>query len=171
MFEEILNPLFFTEKGRYLSLAALTVAGLLLLSSVLDTFSTWHSDFVLAHAKPVMATNLSDETGALIASIPQAHLFGESASGDLLPITSLQLHLTGIVKMTQALLSRAIISEAGKSGKLYAVGDTLLAGIKIYAINDDNIVLERGGHLEKLPLTRAHLLFQDRPKSLWSNPM
>ncbi len=172
MFEDILNPLFVTEKGRYAGLAALCIASLLLLSSVTQTFSNWHSDYILAHeAVAPSAVKLSDGAAELIAQLPQAHLFGQEASGDadLLPITSLQLRLTGVMRMPQDMLSRAIVSQAGQSGKVYGIGDTLTAGIKVVAINDDNIVLERAGHLEKLPLARPPVLFKDKPKSLWSD--
>ncbi|MDR3478889.1 MAG: type II secretion system protein N [Gammaproteobacteria bacterium] len=169
LFEDKLAPLLNTEKGRHLAIATLLLASLILLLTLIEVLMTWHADYVISEHKPPF-TNTEDASEMMqemIARIPSQHLFGQSADDDFLPITSLQLHLTGIIQVPESNLSRAIISEGGQSGKIFNVGDELTSGIKIYAINPDSVVLEHAGHLEKLPLSRSKLLFQEMPKPLW----
>ncbi|TAK75183.1 MAG: hypothetical protein EPO11_05825 [Gammaproteobacteria bacterium] len=120
----------------------------------------WHSDWVLAHqpmTAPVLTT--SDATTSLIAAIPDEHLFGAGV-GEM-PISSLQLRVTGIVKMEGA-LSKAYISIAGQSSKIYRTGDSLPYGVTVHDITSDAVILENDGHLEKLPLPREQLAFKMR---------
>ncbi|MDR3492518.1 MAG: type II secretion system protein N [Gammaproteobacteria bacterium] len=169
MFEEFSTQMFATQRGRQVGLALSILLSVILLTMLFTTFSTWYSDFLLTQRKVVTtAAPVTDEVSLAISQIPTLHLFGMSSEADaaFLPITSLQLHLTGIIKVYPDNLSKAIISEAGQPGKVYAVGDVLTAGIKISAVNDNGVVLEHGGRLEKLPLARSVLSFQDAPKSL-----
>lgn len=169
LFEERVIPLLHSEKGRYLSIATLVVMSVIFLITLTETFMSWRSDFTISQTPPpVTRTDDAGEVALqLITHIPEQHLFGQSADDDFLPITSLQLHLTGIVQVPESHLSRAIISEAGQPGKIFSIGDALTSGIKIYSINPDNVVLEHVGRLEKLPLSRPKLLFQELPKPLW----
>jgi len=168
MFEEFSTQMFATQRGKQLGLAVSIVLSVILLATLLNILFTWHSDFMLTHKKVITtAIPISNEASQLILQLPSLHLFGQSNEEDaaFLPITSLQLHLTGIVKVDQDNLSKAIISESGQPGKVYAVGDVLTAGIKINAVNDSGVVLEHGGRLEKLPLARPALSFHDLPPS------
>ena len=104
----------------------------------------------------------------MIASIPDEHLFGKafSKSGDV-PITNLQLRVTGIVKVQDeenGSYSKAYISISGQPSKIYQVGDSLPYGVKVYAISHDTVILENGGRLEKLPLPREKLVFKPQHK-------
>lgn len=169
MLRETLAPLISSEKGRLISFGVLAVAGILLFTAVINAFSTWHADLTLARQLPSVATSSSVSESGLIASIPSQHIFGLSAhdNGDFLPVTSLQLALTGVIKNSNNNLSKAIISTAGQPGKVYAVGEEVATGIKINAINADGIVLEHAGQFEKLPLARSALTFNDKPKAIW----
>lgn len=174
MFDEIIAPLFTTEWGRRASWGAMICLALALLWGVLATFSTWYSDFRLIHgaSREVKSSLATDEMKKLVTQIPDQHIFGQAgvlARGATLPITSLQLRLVGVVKAVPEKFSRVIISEGGKPGKVYQVGDSLSSGVRIYAIAPDGVVLENGGRFEKLPLQRAPLLFQGMPKSLYNN--
>lgn len=172
MFEDVMTFLFSTERGRQVGLATVGICGVAAALTFASMIFNWHSDFVLSRQPIIIkkSVSLADENMLLIASIPEQHIFGFSAAEDaFLPITSLQLHLTGIIKVENEALSRVIISEAGQTGKVFAIGDELAAGIKINAINDDGIVVENSGKLEKLPLVRSSLVFQDKPKTLWQN--
>lgn len=127
----------------------------------------WRNDWVIAHqaitASPTVST--SDDTATLIASLPHAHLFGQSLEGDNMPISNLQLHVTGIVKVQneqQNEVSKAYISISGQPSKIYQVGDSLPDGVKVYDIAPDAIVLQNDGRLEKLPLAREKLQFKPR---------
>lgn len=124
----------------------------------------WHSDWVLIHEPAPVASVQTDPTTAMINSLPNAHLFGEAfnkTSG--MPITNLQLRVTGIVKVNKENgdnVSKAYISISGQPTKIYEIGDPLPYGVKVYSITDDAVILENDGHLEKLPLPREKLEFK-----------
>ncbi len=168
MFEDIMAPLLSTEQGRRGGLAAIAIFSLFLLITLVEIPITWHRDYLLAQTAVTtkMAQPASDQTIALIMQLPDQHLFGASGQAADLPITSLQLHLVGIVKADTESASRVIISEAGQPGKVYQIGDSLTSGVHIKAITADGVILENGGHMEKLPLSRPPLTFQGMPKNI-----
>jgi hypothetical protein len=140
--------------------------GLAMLVCITFTYSAWQwrSDWVLAHEDtarmPVIAKN---DTNNLIASIPENHIFGKAMSQ--MPITNLQMRVTGIVKMSgQSGASKAYISVEGQPSKIYQVGDDLPNGVTINTISGDAVILDIEGRLEKLPLPREKLQFKSRPK-------
>lgn len=143
------------------------ILGLFALMMLIYAGNQWYQDWVLAHQAINQSTNLpQDESAKLIAELPNAHLFGQNftASGDV-PVTSLQLRVTGIVKIDTEdndVISKAYISVSGKPSKIYQTGDRLPDGVKIYAITDDTVILENEGRLEKLPLPREKLIFKPR---------
>ena len=82
-----------------------------------------------------------------------------------MPVTNLQMRVTGIVKMSgQSNSSKAYISVEGQPGKIYQEGDDLPNGVRIYTISDDAVILDIDGRFEKLPLPREKLQFKSRPK-------
>lgn len=126
----------------------------------------WYDDWQLANqpvAKvPVVAK--SDAVGKMIAAIPDKHLFGQAFNGNV-PITNLQLKVTGIVKFdgnANAADSKAYISISGQPSKIYQIGDNLPYGVKIYDISENSVILENDGRLEKLPMPRQKLHFKPR---------
>lgn len=124
----------------------------------------WRDDWKLAHQSPPAATQITDKTVTMIAAIPDNHLFGKSAGGKI-PISSLELRVTGIVKVSNEQgneVSKAYISQAGQPAKIYQVGDQVTNGVKIYSIAADTVILENDGALEKLPLPREPLVFKPR---------
>lgn len=139
----------------------LTLIGITLIHIFWQWHSDWHLTQSLVSVKPTIAK--SSETSKLIASLPKAHLFGNALSKDgQVPITNLQLRVTGIVKVEgdeSNTFSKAYISISGQPSKIYQVGDHLPYGVKIYAILPDAVILENDGHLEKLPLPREPLQF------------
>lgn len=166
MLNEIIAPLFTTEWGQRAGWAVLICAALLFTGTFFQTLYNWHDDVVIIKTHPHSAkTTLGDEAVMqMIQQIPDQHLFG---SNQALPITSLQIRLVGVIKAVPEALSHVIISEEGKPGKVYQVGDTLpSSGVKIHSITQDGVVLENDGHLEKLPLQRTPLQFQGEPKPL-----
>src|SRR3990167_41787 len=88
----------------------------------------WQSDWQVAHQEiaPKKIAASSDENAMIIASIPEAHLFGEALAklGEV-PLSNLQLRVTGIVQAGQqsGMLSKAYISIAGQPSKIYELGD------------------------------------------------
>ncbi len=127
------------------------------------TLWQWRTDWVSAHqAIPAPALVSIGATAEKMAAIPDEHLFGAAASD--VPISSLQLRVTGIVKMNSSgnAASKAYISIAGQPSKIYRIGDSLPYGVKIQAITADTVIVENDGHLEKLPLPREKLQFKMR---------
>lgn len=125
----------------------------------------WQSDWALAHeeVQPTSALVSIQDSTSLINDIPNEHIFGQ-ASGDV-PITSLQLRVTGIVKINTeegGSYSKAYISISGQPSKIYQTGDSLPYGVKVYDITSDTVILENDGRLEKLPMPRQQLEFKPR---------
>lgn len=149
---------------RYL-MGGVTALAVLVAASYLYVFSAWYLDWQLAHHTPAPTVKLDiDANARLIAAIPEQHLFGISATGDM-PVTNLQLRVTGIAREIDANnenISKAYISIAGSPSKIFQVGDILPDGVKIYEITSDTVILENAGQLEKLPLPREKLEFKPR---------
>jgi hypothetical protein len=154
MFEEILSPLFSTEWGRRSSIGALVLTTCLLFYVIFDVCLKGYHQFTLLHYHENAPTEIHINLTELMTQIPQWHLFGGGLT-ETLPLTSLQIHLTGIITDGSGKSSRAIISEEGRRGKVYQAGDVLESGVHIYAVTAEGVVLENGGQLEKLPL-RIH---------------
>lgn len=147
------------------ALGACILMSLLLLLTLLHTISDWHSDWTLSHQKiKTIALAPIDDLDHLIENLPDQHLFGNNPAinqvGDM-PISSLQLRVTGIIKNESDAASKALISIAGSPSKIYHTGERI-EGIKIYAITPEAVVLDNNGKLEKLPLPRPALLFKNR---------
>lgn len=149
------------DQRTWLGLCA--VLGVMVFITFIADVWQWHNDWALAHqTTPPRAVSPDDGANTnLIASLPQQHLFGQSllADGEV-PVTNLQLRVTGITKVIDEQnndISKADISIAGGTGKIYRVGDELPDGVKIYQIDRDAVILENDGHLEKLPLPRETL--------------
>jgi len=149
---------------RYL-LGATGLLGLLLAVTLIYVLTAWVQDWRLAHQTVASAVKFDGGANArLIAEIPDQHLFGLSATGNM-PITNLELRVTGIAREANAQnenTSKAYISIAGGPSKIYQVGDSLPDGVKVYDIKPDTVILENGGKLEKLPLPRQKLQFKPR---------
>jgi type II secretory pathway component PulC len=119
----------------------------------------------LTHQTPVAPVlTKTNQDNAMIASISGDHIFGKSSNLGQMPVTNLQMKVTGIVKVSEqsGLTSKVYISVSGQASKIYKVGDNLPYGVKIYEITPDAVVLENDGHLEKLPLPREKIIFKPR---------
>src|SRR6187551_2958207 len=114
----------------------------------------WRDDWRITHQPAPPIEQIGDKTTSMIAAIPENHVFGKSAGGKI-PISSLELKLTGIVKAEDGEgneVSKAYIAQSGQSAKIYQVGDTITGDVKIHSITADTVILDNGGDLEKLPL-------------------
>ncbi len=172
MIDELLSPLFTTTWGRRAGWGVLIIMVVLIFIAFIQALFTWYGDIALMQSHSNQNKNTAQENDQLakqIAQIPEWHLFGKQGESTILPVTSLQIHLVGVIKATPEQFSRVIISESNQPGKIYGIGDTLpSSGVKIYAITSEGVVLDNGGRLEKLPLQRTPLIFQGMPKSLES---
>ncbi len=123
----------------------------------------WRNDWVLTHQSVSNTPAFSFKKNNIdINNLPGLHLFGQSLNDGSMPITNLQLRVTGIVMIDNQNASKAYISFADQPSKIYRVGDRLGYGITIYAIMPDAVILENDGHFEKLLLPRQKLEFKPR---------
>jgi len=165
---EILAPLFTTDLGRRAGLGALAASAFLLLTLAMHSFSTWYQDWTMTHhtvASSESSSGISSDVSQLIMKIPAQHLFGQyqMVQSEVLPVTSLQLRLVGVIKTPSDQSSKVIISEADKPGKVYQIGDGLPSGVRVSNITQDGVILDNAGRLEKLPLQRQALSFKGAP--------
>lgn len=144
---------------------------ILILITLLQATTAWRADWKLAREALPTITASSDDLSAqlerLITKLPDQHLFGQTPPPvkelTEVPISSLQLKITGIVKTEDAQAkSKVLISAAGQPSKVYVIGDSLPQGVTIHDITDDAVVLENHGKLEKLLLPRTQLEFKPR---------
>jgi len=149
-------------------LGTFTLLLVMVCATFVYTIWQWRSDWILAHQQleeTAVIKNNNNEN--LIASIPDAHLFGKAAPNiahiNEVPISSLQLQVKGIVKQNNG-QSKVLISTAGQPSKIYKIGDAVSSGVKVYGITTDTVILENNGRMEKLPLLREKLQFKPRTK-------
>lgn len=148
----------------FIALCGLILALILLITSFY--LWEWKTDWDFTHHpllnEPTVETVVDDKATSRIAAITTHHLFGQALTGDV-PLTNLQLRVTGIVKtLLQNVRSKAYISIAGQPSKIFQTGDELPYGVKIYDITAQAVIVENNGRLEKILLPREKLLFKAR---------
>jgi len=119
-------------------------------------------------ATPVAGEPLQAPPQLDLATLVNAHLFGESAvvaSGDAsnAPQTRLALVLAGVIANTDPNTGIAIIGESAAAAKVVMVGDTVPGGARLHAVYADRVVLERAGALESLSLPHQSTLASAAP--------
>jgi type II secretory pathway component PulC len=163
MLKEITAPLLTTEWGQRFGFFLAVLFGILLAGTFLKLFLNVSHKNISPQSTPILV--LKDQTMSLIEHIPQRHLFGNTGeTQSTLPIARLPFALIGIMQSTSKNNSSAIISEAGETGKLYQTGDMLSSNIKISEIKSSGVIVNNNNHLEKLPLQRSPLVFQEIPQ-------
>lgn len=170
---EFIAPLFAAPWSRRVGKGVVGVMAILLLFTSIHVLYSWYAAVTIQFHKTATVTTkpMADEVTQAIAALPERHLFGNNQAvvTEGLPMTSLQLRLLGVIKTDPLKFSKVIISEANQPGKVYSKGDSLVSGVTVYEITDDGVVLENGGHFEKLPLLRTPLTFQGAPKPMLEN--
>jgi type II secretion system protein C len=107
-------------------------------------------------APAVTAVTPAQDSAAAMRELLAANLFGAVAPGqggfspDNLPLTSLNLVLTGV--MVRGPQSFALIKIDGGDEEPVVVGQEIKAGAKLHAVYPDRAVLSRGGTYESLVL-------------------
>jgi type II secretory pathway component PulC len=161
---DILTNIYFSPRG----MVGINIICVVIFVSTLFYASwQWHHDWQLKQKIVTLpASAKTDEWTAMISAIPNNHLFGQAVSTtSSMPISNLQLRVTGIVKVNTeqgGIFSKAYISISGQPSKIYRVGENLPYGVKVYDITPDTIILENDGHFEKLPLPRETLKFKSK---------
>lgn len=168
--DDILWPLLVTDWGRRVAWGLVIALAFILITTILGTVSAWKSDANLSQAQShINIFPDKEDVMDTILHIPQQHLFGEAHSqlrNTVLPVTSLQLRLEGVMMGLPEQFSRVIISRGSQSGKVYYIGDHVISGVIVHSIMQDGVVLDNHGRLEKLSLPRLALSFQGMPRSL-----
>lgn len=155
-----------THAKKHLPLLCAALLSLMIFLTLWHAISRWQADWAITHPKVAPSSPLlHNNTMALLAALPDKHVFGQNLSGEGVPVSNLALRVTGIVKIESedgAGPSKAYISISGQPSKIYQAGDSLPYGAKIYDITSDAVILENDGQLEKLPLPREKLHFRER---------
>ena len=127
----------------------------------LITIYSWWSDATLKQQpmpKPSIAVNKKNSD---FTDLQSAHLFGTAFNADEMPISNLQVHISGIViGIGDRSQGKAYIASLGSKEKIYLAGDLLAPGTKVYQIVKDGVILENHGKLEKILLNRPNLAFK-----------
>jgi type II secretory pathway component PulC len=93
-----------------------------------------------------------------VDEIVSANLFGDPAPKIIVkqaPKTTLDLTLQGILWASDSTQARAIIRSGQKSSELYSVGEDIKgAGASVKEIRDGEVLLNRNGATESLPLLK-----------------
>jgi len=138
--------------------------------------ATWTLAVLLAVQAAVILTGLGGASrapaagpgGVVVAprhtvnvfAITNAHLYGSapvlasSQDPSSAPQSTLPLVLTGIISADDPQNGLAILGQTAVSAKVFAVGDNVPGGAKLHSVYSDYVVIDRGGHLEKLMLPR-----------------
>jgi general secretion pathway protein C len=97
------------------------------------------------------------------------HILGvyEPRDVDALSPTALNLTLVGVMSSPSQASAKAIIANANGKQELYGVNDEPLAGVKIYKVLTDSVILEHDGQFEVLTLPKQPLIFSGPNRSLF----
>ncbi len=95
-----------------------------------------------------------------ITDIVRANLFGDPSPAKVVqedaPKTTLDLTLQGVLSATDTNMARAIIMSGKRNSKLYSIGETIQgAGVSIEEIRPSEVLLNRSGAIERLPLVKG----------------
>lgn len=92
------------------------------------------------------------------SDITSAKLFGDTTPKvvkRVAPKTTLNLKLQGILSASSPQTARAIIATGNGKANLYSIGDSIEgANASIDSINPNEVLLNRGGAIERLPLVK-----------------
>lgn len=136
---------------------------LLLLALVLASiaWTTWNQVKIKQinyQPQTVAAINTSNKPSYRVNDIVAANLFGDPTPAPVVkvaPKTTLDLTLIGVLWSSDNTVGRAIIKPGRKAAGLYSVGENIKgAGASVQEIRDDEIILDRNGALESLPLQK-----------------
>jgi len=96
-----------------------------------------------------------------VAAIINGHIFDVAQvqappgrDGTNPPPTSIPLVLSGVIAADNPQNGLAILGQSAQAAKVYAVGDNVPGGAKLYQVFNDHVVIDRGGQLESLALPR-----------------
>lgn len=159
LFNIIANNRLWNKHGM---LAVWLFAGLALLISVSRIGWTSYSQAKTKNAnyqpQDISPLVKSSKQRYKVNDIVSANLFGDPTPKEVAekaPKTTLDLTLQGILWATDSTQARAIIQSGKRSSELYSVGETITgAGASVKEIRDGEVLLDRNGATESLPLLK-----------------
>ena len=114
----------------------------------------WHN----YQAQTIAPINKGAQKTYRIGDVVSANLFGDPKPRVVVkkaPKTTLDLTLQGILWASDEQFARAIIQSGRKKTELYSIGEAIKgAGVTIKEIRDDEVLLNRNGATESLPLIK-----------------
>ena len=136
-----------------------TVCLLLLLFNIVYTIKVQSSikenDYA---AQPLLVAQNNNRPNYRASDITRANLFGAKSRQPVVrqaPKTTLDLTLEGILWASDSSMARAIIRSGKNKTNLYSIGESIQgAGATIKEIRDGEVILNRNGAAESLPLIR-----------------
>lgn len=119
---------------------------------------TWRLLTPPASADATPGTGAANETSDYnLQALLSANLFGQAAptakaaeSLETIPLSSLNLVLTGVMITPPG--SFALISSDGGPELPFGIGQDIVAGVSLYAVYTDRVLIQRGGATESLML-------------------
>ena len=108
----------------------------------------------------IAALKTNSKPSYQINNVVHANLFGDPKPKKPIqkntPKTTLNLKLQGVLSATDTTMARAIIASDNKASKLYSIGDKIKgSGVSIKEIRADEVLLNRNGATESLPLVKS----------------
>lgn len=155
----ISNNRFASKHGLKITWGIAAVCLLWLLLSSAMTLREQHVIKNKNYAEQSLPTSTKSKQPNYRASdIVSANLFGDPNPKPVVrqaPKTTLDLTLQGILWATDSNMARAIIMSGKNSSKLYSVGESIEgAGASVKEIRDGEVILNRNGAVESLPLIK-----------------
>lgn len=147
----------------------IAICGLWILINIIQTVAII---FYRPTIKPdnINVSAVSASPKGQLSQISSWHLFGQpppSAINDqAIPLSSLNLRITGIFYQKNAQLSRVMITNANGVAQFYKKDDPVTNDVILYEIRPNSVILERNGELEKLTLPDRELQFAEPPQRL-----
>lgn len=137
--------------------SAAVIAGWLLLNLV-----AYGALLIPGDSEESLLARRSEQVSAVgrVESLPDTPFFGRAPvkadtrepEVDLanIPITQLNLVLSGVLNNSAKDKASALVAEKGKPAQRVYIGDSLPGGAELYSVAVDHIVLQRNGKMEKL---------------------
>lgn len=138
------------------------VSGLLLLAvmaSVALSIKTQNEIKAVNYAEQAIAPiRKKAQHSYRVNDIINANLFGNPSPvqvAKIAPKTTLDLTLQGVLAASDTSIARAIIMSGKRNSKLYSIGESIQgAGVSIEAIKANEVLLNRNGAIESLPMIK-----------------
>lgn len=155
----IINNRFMQKHGLKVAWAIALLCVLWLLvhvgMTVRSSMQTRTSNYAVQDIKPV---NKTRKAPYRVNQITSAKLFGDASPKAVVreaPKTTLDLTLQGVLWADDNSMARAIIQRGRQKSVLYSVGETIKgAGVEIREIRSVEVILDRNGAAESLPLLK-----------------